>query len=135
MHYRQPTNEQTQRFGYWIIIIGICCSLGLWFKGCGWQAPSLASFCAALGVCCLRAPNAGKKLHIVWLRAAALAGSLITPIVLTVLFYGVVFPLSLLLKACGHDALCLKDRRSSVQSYWIDAARASPNLSDYERQS
>ncbi len=53
-----------------------------------------------------------------WFRFGLLLHSVVTPIMMAVIFYGAVVPMALVLRARGRDLLRLK-RDPAVQSYWI----------------
>jgi len=53
-----------------------------------------------------------------WLRFGLLLHSIVSPVVLAIMFYVVVTPMGVLMRAFGKDSLRLS-RSGSVQSYWI----------------
>ena len=56
-------------------------------------------------------------LNYLWIKFGFLLGKFISPIVLAIIFFLVVTPISLLLKIFGKDVLLLKKNES--KSYWI----------------
>lgn len=63
-------------------------------------------------------PSMLHPLNILWFKFGLALGRIITPIVMTILFYLVVSPISLLMRATGGDPMRLK-RNKPVSSYWI----------------
>ena len=59
-----------------------------------------------------------KPLNILWMKFGLLLGKIISPIILGMIYYLVVTPISLLLKIFGKDILNLK--RNNSKSYWIE---------------
>jgi len=53
-----------------------------------------------------------------WIKLGVLLGKLVSPIALGVLFYGVLFPIGVVMRVAGKDPLRLK-RDADAASYWI----------------
>ena len=61
-------------------------------------------------------------LNKIWFKIGILLGNVISPIVMSIIFFLVVTPTSLLMKLFGKDILGIKKNRS--KSYWIE--KSSP---------
>lgn len=63
-------------------------------------------------------PRVLTPLNRAWFRFGLLLHSVVTPIMMAVIFYGAVVPMALVLRARGRDLLRLK-AGESAETYWI----------------
>ena len=56
-------------------------------------------------------------LNIMWFKIGILLGNIISPIVMSIIFFLVVTPISIIMKIFGKDLLSLKKNKN--KSYWI----------------
>ncbi|MBL7129783.1 MAG: hypothetical protein ISS45_00015 [Candidatus Omnitrophica bacterium] len=75
-------------------------------------------FSAVFLFLCLIAPIVLKPVQKVWMSLAIIIGWFVTRVILTVLFYLVVTPISILARVVGKDFLDLRFDRNA-KSYWI----------------
>ena len=68
-----------------------------------------------------------------WLRFGLLLHSIVSPVVLAIMFYGVVTPMGVLMRAFGKDSLRLR-RSESTQSYWIKRDPPGPKPDSMSNQ-
>ncbi len=80
-----------------------------WF----WLAP-----CAAFALAALTAPHMLAPLNRLWLKLGILLHHLVTPVILALLFYGVVMPTGLVLRLLGKRPLRLR-REPDAATYWV----------------
>jgi hypothetical protein len=81
----------------------------------------------------LLAPFLMRPLYALWMLLTGWVGWLITRLVLILIFYGVITPMSFLLKLLGKDLLLLKlDRNTST--YWRPKEKQELSKSQYENQ-
>lgn len=81
----------------------------------------------------LIAPMVLRPLNLLWYKFGLLLHKVVSPLVLAVLFYGVMTPLAFASRAMGKDFLLLKlDRRTS--SYWIPKTPVGPKPEAMKRQ-
>ena len=66
-----------------------------------------------------------------WIGIAFVLGNIMSRIVITLIYYGVITPMGLVARLSGRDKLQLKKR--AVQSYWQDISLSS-DPEKYERQ-
>jgi hypothetical protein len=66
-----------------------------------------------------------RPLNRLWLRLGLLISKIVSPVVLTVLFYATVTPVGLLMRAVGKDPLRLR-RNAAAASYWIPRVPPGP---------
>ncbi len=74
-----------------------------------------------------------KPIHKGWMTLALVLGSIMTRIILSILFYLVITPLGLISKLSGKDFLDLKFDKSA-SSYWVPRKKIAFEKSDYEKQ-
>lgn len=74
----------------------------------------------------LAAPRVLAPANRLWMKFGDLLHCIVSPIALGIVFYGVVVPTGLLLRALGKDPLRLR-LDSSVESYWIKREPAGPD--------
>ena len=79
------------------------------------------------------APGILKPLQKVWMSLAVLMGWVMTRVLLSVLFYLTLTPISLFLKITGKDLLNLRFP-SNDPSYWKVCPKHTRTPSDYEKQ-
>jgi len=63
-----------------------------------------------------------------WFKFGILLGSVVSPIIMGIIFFLVVTPISLLLKLFGKDVLKLKKNNS--KSYWIEKSGPKSRMKD-----
>ena len=78
---------------------------------------------AAFLTLALLRPASLRPLNRLWLKLGLLIGKIVSPLVLSLLFYVTVTPVGLLMRAVGKDPLRLR-RNTKAASYWI--AREPP---------
>ena len=123
---RQHDVKAGSERGFGFVFAGFFLFLALWplVAGGAVRAWSVAIAAAFLAIALLR-PALLAPLNRVWLKLAMLLHRVISPLVLGVLFYLVVAPTGLLMRALGKDPLRLKFDRGSV-SYWIERRPPGP---------
>lgn len=93
---------------------------------------SLAVAAAALAVA-LAAPKWLGPATKVWMRFGTLLHRLTSPIILAIIYFGVVTPTGLLRRALGKDPLGLK-RDPEAESYWIVRQPPGPDRESMSNQ-
>ena len=76
-------------------------------------------------------PRLGRVVYVAWMALGVAIGRVTGPIVLAVVYFGVVVPLGVLGRALGRDRLGLA-RKPEGESYWNDVPRTT-RKSDYFR--
>jgi len=71
------------------------------------------------------APNTLEPLNKLWFRLGLLLGKIVSPIILTIVFFIVIVPVAVGMRILGRDALLMK--RRLVSSYWIDREPSDPD--------
>ena len=62
----------------------------------------------------------------IWMKFGEILGSVISPLVMGVIFFGIVTPTGLLLKLIGKDLLKLK--KDKKDTYWIEKDNSNNNM-------
>ena len=75
-------------------------------------------------------PNYLKPLTVLWIKFGVLLGSVVAPIVMAIIFFGVMTPIGIILKLFGKDLLKLKKTKNK-KSFWI---KVTKEVSTMERQ-
>jgi len=90
--------------------------------------PGLAFLVAALA-----APRLLGPLNVVWMRFSVLLHRVMTPVIMTLLYFGVVCPMALIIRAAGRDVLHLK-REPQSATYWIARVPPGPDPTSMSNQ-
>jgi len=127
------TPRDLRKFG--LVVGGVFLLLGLWFllrHKPVW--PYLLSPGALLVVFGLVAPRALRQVYLGWMAMAFVLGLVVSTLLLTLFFFLVITPVSLLARLFGKDFLSLRLDRAAP-SYWLSRERGAPRQAvDYERQ-
>lgn len=104
----------------------------------GWKGNALWTYFAiASGIFLLLSLTRPQTLHalnVLWMRFGALLNKVVSPIVLGVIYFGLVTPIALLFKVRGRDALHRKFDRE-LASYWVKRDPPGPDgPSSFPRQ-
>lgn len=96
------------------------------------RAEVLGGAGALLLVLALAAPRATVPLHNGWMRFAAALGWVNSRILLSLMYYGVMMPMGLVLRIAGRDPM--NRRRRPAESHWIPRATPRQSREQFERQ-
>ncbi|MGD9784571.1 MAG: SxtJ family membrane protein [Hyphomicrobiaceae bacterium] len=133
------THHQTRigserNFG--IVFAVVFSIIGLWpmvFGSGGIRLWSILVGSAFLAFAFLR-PGLLKPLNVAWFRLGILLGRVVSPVVMALVFFGVVTPTAVALRLSGKDPLRLKKAPAGQQSYWIDRLPADPDSASMKNQ-
>ena len=67
-----------------------------------------------------------------WFMLGLALGKVVSPIVLGIIFFGLLTPISLIAKLMGRDELKLK--RSNAKSYWVEPIGANSDAESFKNQ-
>lgn len=124
------SRKSLRSFGYGVgtVLIGIALVV-LWRRGwtLGAIVYGLGGIGAVLVLMGLLAPAMLRPVYRVWMALALVLGYVMTRVVLTLVFFLLVTPIGLVLRALGKDPL-QRDVDTSASSYWIakEEATSSP---------
>jgi len=123
---RTQTIETSSDRGFGLVFAAVFLVIALW-PLLGAAPPRWWALVPSAGfmVVALIRPALLGGLNRLWTRLGILLGRLISPLVLALLFYGVLSPLGVLMRLTGKDPLRLKQDRAA-QSYWIPREPPGP---------
>jgi len=78
------------------------------------------------------APKILAPLNKAWLKLGLLLGKIVNPIVLGIIFFGLLTPVAIVTKLFGRDELRLK--LQNLDSYWIERDPPGPASDSYKNQ-
>lgn len=78
-------------------------------------------------------PRTLRPLNIAWMKLGLFLGKIVTPIVLALIFFGVVTPVAVLMRLFGKDSLALR-RPFGANSYWTLRSPPGPKGDSLRRQ-
>ena len=79
-------------------------------------------------------PSVLKPIHKFWMGLAVLMSWVMTRVILSILFYLGITPISFLARLFGKDFLGLKFNKNNTSSYWIPKERKKFERDSYEKQ-
>ncbi len=85
-------------------------------------------FAAAVG-----APRVLAPLNRLWMRFGELLNRIVSPVVLAIVFYGVVTPTAIAMRVLGKDPLRLR-RDPQTRTYWIEREPPGPPADSLKNQ-
>ena len=120
---RSGPSDRMFGFSFAAIFSGLALWM-LWQGEAGIGASSLVVAIALLSVALSR-PALLAPLNRLWSRIGALLQAVVSPLVMAILFYGIITPIGVLLRLLGQDPL---QRRiePTLPSYWIARRPAKP---------
>ncbi len=65
-------------------------------------------------------------LNKIWFRFGILLGKIVSPIVMGIVYFAVVFPTSLIMKSLGKDLLKLK--KNKEKTYWVESTSSKSSM-------
>ena len=126
-----PGRKELRNFGLGMIIgFGLIGAMFLW-KHHLTVAIACWVFGGVAGLLGLTQTKAALSVYWAWMGVALVTGNIMSRVVLTVFYYGMVTPMALIMRLIGRDKLQL--RRRKKDTYWLDAENASDKR-QYERQ-
>ncbi len=120
-----PQGGSDRAFG--VVFALIFAGLGAWLAAGGRGAWPVAAFAlaAAFGLAAWLGPRLLAPLNRLWTRFGRLIHAVVSPVVLGLLFYAVITPTGLIMRALGKDPLGLAYDREA-KSYWIKRQPPGP---------
>lgn len=116
-----PSN---QKFGW--LFAGIFSIVAIYFysKQSTWSVAAslfLAVLFALITIC---RPSIFGPLNRAWFTLSLFLGKVVSPIVLSIIFFVLIAPVAIITRLFGRDALLLKKRQ--VLTYWVDKESIEP---------
>jgi len=128
-HPQLPSNS---KFGWFFAAVFFALAIYAYWEG--WNKVAVAALSAALlfGVGALLSPQLLTPLNRLWYGLGLLLGKIVSPIVLGVIFFVLITPVSLITRLFGRDELKIKKR--SVDSYWVVRTPPGPTPESFKNQ-
>lgn len=117
-----PSN---QKFGWLFTAIFLGGSAYFQWKEVSWLALSLCVLGVLFLLVTLFNPPILGPLNRAWFSLSLFLGKVVSPIVLSVVFFVVIVPVALMTRFFGRDALLIKKR--NVVTYWVDKSPVEPD--------
>jgi len=96
------------------------------------HAALVSAICTTVGVFALIAPRASLPLYRAWMALGHALGRITTPIIMAVIYFGVMTPMRLLLLLVRKEVLPM-GREPSAPSYWVERKVRRFERADFER--
>ena len=129
-----PTLPSERRFGaLFTVVFSLAGIYGHFVKG--WSSEVVIGlFVASLvvAVVAIVIPAALAPFNKAWFQLGLLMGKVVSPIVLGLIFFGMLTPVGIIGRLLGRDELRLK--KAPVTSYWIDRAPPGPAPDSFKNQ-
>ncbi|MBM3969987.1 MAG: hypothetical protein FJ302_09005 [Planctomycetes bacterium] len=118
-----------------MLIVFFAIAAGIWkLKSGHGQAPAiLVSVTSTVGLVGLVAPQAIRWVYVGWMVAAFPIGWVVSHLLLAAIFFGVIMPIGLILRALGRDPMRKSSDRSAA-TYWIARPTEPTDSQRYFRQ-
>jgi predicted membrane metal-binding protein len=112
-------------------IFGIVGAWLFWRGNGAWQA--LAIIAALFLVCAIVRARVLHPLNVAWMAFGLLLNRIVSPVVMGIIYFGVLTPVAAWMRLRGRDAL---QRRFDPErtSYWIEREPPGPDASSFPRQ-
>lgn len=123
---RDETIQGSSDRGFGLVFAAVFAGIGVWplFSGgavLGWPLGVAMGFLLAA----LFASKVLHPLNLLWMRFGLLLSKVMNPLIMAVLFYGVITPMGILMRVLGKDLLRLK-LDPKADSYWIERNPPGP---------
>lgn len=128
-----PPRPSERKFGLTFAVIFLL--LAGWLSGRGTAAVwplGLGLSAMLFAALAWRAPRALAPLNEAWFRLGLLLGRIVSPIVMGVIFFGLITPLAIGMRLAGRDALGLKPIKRA--SHWVERQPPGPSSDSFRNQ-
>ena len=126
----KPNRVELRKFGMVMLIAGALIGGILFWKGKISVAIWVISAGAFIAASTVVAPAAAMLIYLAWMSVALVMGTIVSSILMFVIFFGVITPAGLLMRMFGRDGLKL--RRGEQSSHWVKIEPSSDKKT-YER--
>ena len=137
METKQPNRESeivlpsNRSFGLLFVIVFLIVAVWPLFFGGGLRLWAVA-VSALFALAALVVPGILTPLNRLWMKFGAVLHRIVSPIVLAILFFVVITPYGLVMRAFKRDPLRL--RREASDTYWVDRSPPGPAPDSMDKQ-
>ena len=126
---KMPTDK---KFGYFFSVVFTLIALYSYWQ----DLKNFAIFASIISflfiAVTLVAPKMLSPLNRAWYELGMLLGKIVSPIVLGIIFFLMITPISLITRLFGRDELKIK--KLSLHSYWVDRSPPGPSSDSFNNQ-
>lgn len=125
-----PSNR---RFGALMAAVALLgCAYAYW-KGAATAGAWLAAAAVVLAALTVMAPQWLAPANRAWMRLGLLMGAIVSPIVLGLMFFGMITPMALVMRLAGRDIMRRRPPKG-LESYWITREPPGPRPGSLDQQ-
>jgi hypothetical protein len=131
-HHSQIALPSDRSFGLLFTVVFGLIGAWMWWKASDYAAVAFA-LAALFLLAALAFPRVLRPLNSAWMRLGLLLNRVVSPIVMGVIFFGLLTPVAAIMRLRGRDVL---QRRfdPARESYWIRRDPPGPDGSSFPRQ-
>jgi hypothetical protein len=127
-----PPLPSERKFGLLFATVFLLLAVWTGANGRTGSGVSLAVVAALFLALALVAPARLAPLNVLWFRFGLLLARVVSPVVLGVMFFGLITPVSLLTRLFGRDVLRLKN--PSRETCWVERVPPGPARASFKNQ-
>ncbi len=128
-----PVKTASDRsFGFWFAAIFLAIALFIWYQSGGLKI-WLVVLSGVFGLLAVIKPSLLAPLNRAWTALGLLMGKVVSPIVMGLLFFGMITPMGVFMRLFGKDLLRLKFKPDE-KSYWIPRDPPGPEPETLSKQ-
>jgi polyferredoxin len=123
-----------RRFGLlFTAVFALLGAYGWWFKAFeSFLTFSFVGIGLLFGLVSIFSPKILAPLNKAWFYLGQFLGRIVSPIVLGIIFFGILTPVGLITRLFGRDELRLK--RTKKDTYWVDRSPPGPQAESFKNQ-
>jgi len=128
-----PKLPSERSFGF--LFTAIFAVLGAYGFYKGWShsvSVTWLIFSGGIGLVTILAPRLLTPFNKAWFLLGQILGKIVSPIVLSIIFFGLLTPIAFITRLFGRDELRLK--RQPVTSYWFNRVPPGPSPESFKNQ-
>jgi hypothetical protein len=115
-----PTNKEIRQFGAIFLIGFLIIGAIMYHSGKILPAQRVWIMASAIGAWAIIFPGLAKPLYWLWMGIGVAIGSVMSRVVMALIFFLILTPLALFFRLKGRDALVRFKPKKPVDSYWTD---------------
>ena len=125
--------SSNKQFGFFLTVLFIIFSIYFYFTNTTNLAIILLSVSIPLFILSIYFPSVFSLLNYAWYKLGIFLGLIFSPIIMGLIFYILISPLSILLRIAGRDELSLK-MSPKIKSYWVNKNNDIDDKIDFNKQ-